>query len=408
MAMQAAIDHMNRWMRGRPDKSVLLFHHNDSDGLSAGAVLSRAFTRRGFSVKRGCLEKTYPAALAKIFLQKDQLIVLTDFAGRIAPVIAGLNQGNNLVLILDHHKASPVTDKRVYNLDTELFGLRGDRDITASVTAYLFACCMDPKNRDLASVAVIGAVGDGFFVDGCLAGPNREVARQARARGNLKIVQNPSGETYLLQTRRKPVPCEEIAADLDTLGAAGYYQGGPEMGIRVCLEGPSDASDRMLAHLRAIQKKIFNRETGRIAAGKIIRTPHIQWIHVQDRMAPMGVKMIGVFLAWLRDRITDHPELDPDRYLAGFQTVPNRIPGFGHVQIDQVKISMRVAPTLAHKIQAGAAPGMDTFLPAATEAVGGFSDACHSLAAATTVDIGREEDLVAEMEKILSNIALHP
>jgi single-stranded DNA-specific DHH superfamily exonuclease len=116
-AMKAAIAHMDRWMDRQPEKTVRLFHHNDSDGLSSGAILTRAFERRGVDVRRCCLEKTYPAVLKKIFEQKDQLIVFTDFAGRIAPLIAGLNRGNNLVLILDHHKASPVTDNRVYNLD---------------------------------------------------------------------------------------------------------------------------------------------------------------------------------------------------------------------------------------------------------------------------------------------------
>ena len=36
-----------------------------------------------------------------------------------------------------------------------------------------------------------------------------------------------------------------------------------------------------------------------------------------------------------------------------------------------------------------------------TNKLGGFSDACHSLTAATTVAIGKEEALIDEMEKIL-------
>ena len=42
---------------------------------------------------------------------------------------------------------------------------------------------------------------------------------------------------------------ESEYAYLDTLGAAGYYQSGPEMGIKVCLEGASAESDRMLDRL---------------------------------------------------------------------------------------------------------------------------------------------------------------
>ncbi|RTZ99735.1 MAG: hypothetical protein DSY89_07855, partial [Deltaproteobacteria bacterium] len=374
-AMKAAIAHMNRWVDHQPAKTVRLFHHNDSDGLSSGAILTRAFERRGLSVKRCCLEKTYPAVLKKIFEQTGQLIVFTDFAGRIAPWISDLNQGRNLVLILDHHKALPATDKRVYNLDPELFGLRGDRDITASVTCYLFTVAMDEKNRDLASIATIGAVGDGFFVDGQLAGPNREVALESQAQGNIEIKTDTTGEFYRLRTGRGWVPCKQIGVYLDTLGAAGYYRGGPEMGIRVCLEGVSDASDRMLAGLGTIQRTAFDREASRIAEDGMHGTPHIQWIHLGDRFAPMGVKMIGVFLSSIRKQVEGQSGLSPDKYLAGFQAVPDEVPGFGRVAIKQVKISMRVCASLADKIRAGDAPGMDTFLPEATRRVSGFSDA---------------------------------
>ena len=401
-AMKMAIAHMDRWMVGQPGKMVHLFHHNDSDGLSSGAILTRAFERRGFDVQRCCLEKTYPAVLKKIFEKTDQLIVFADFAGRIAPLISDLNQGRNLVLILDHHKASPAIDNRVYNLDPELFGLRGDRDITASVTCYLFARAMDDRNHDLATIATIGSVGDGFFKDGRLAGPNREVALESQARGDLEISAHAGGETYRLRTPRGWVPCEQIGTYLDTLGAAGYYQGGPEMGIRVCLKGVSEISNQMLAGLHAVQRCAFARESDRIRSDGMHLTEHIQWIHVQDRFVPMGVKMIGVFLSSIRKQVEQQPGLSPEKYLAGFQLVPNEVPGFGRIEINQVKISMRVCTSLADKIRAGAAPGMDTFLPEATFRVDGFSDACHSLAAATTVDAGQEEPLISEMEKILS------
>jgi hypothetical protein len=45
--------------------------------------------------------------------------------------------------------------------------------------------------------------------------------------------------------------------------------------------------------------------------------------------------------------------------------------------------------------------GLNILLPEATTRLGGFSDACHSLTAATTVAIGKEEKLIEEMEKII-------
>jgi len=112
----------------------------------------------------------------------------------------------------------------------------------------------------------------------------------------------------------------------------------------------------------------------------------------------MGVKMIGAFC----DEIKNREFIDPKRYIAGFQIIPDEIPGFGQIHMNDVKISMRVSPYMERAIRAGSAMGLNILLPEATRTLGGFSDACHSLTAATTVAIGREEALIEEMEKILS------
>jgi len=149
--------------------------------------------------------------------------------------------------------------------------------------------------------------------------------------------------------------------------------------------------------LKAIRTRIFNDEISRLRKGELKQTPHIQWFHVQKRLFPMGVKMIGA----LCDAIKETEVIDPLKYLAGFQIIPDEIPGFGAIAFNEVKISMRVSPYMEGEIRAGRAMGLNTFLPEATGRLGGFSDACHSLTAATTVAIGKEEKLIEEMEKIL-------
>jgi hypothetical protein len=153
----------------------------------------------------------------------------------------------------------------------------------------------------------------------------------------------------------------------------------------------------MVDELKTIRTRIFNEEIARLKAGALKKTPHIQWFHVEKRLYPMGVKMIGA----LCDAIKDTDLIDPLKYLAGFQVIPDEIPGFGTITFNEVKISMRVSPYMEGEIRAGRAMGLNTFLPEATSRLGGFSDACHSLTAATTVAIGKEEKLIDEMEKIL-------
>jgi len=392
-----AMENAIREVRQCPEKAVQIFHHNDSDGLSSGAILTRAFERQGFKVQRFCLEKPYPAVLKKVYEQDGKILIFADFAGRIAPMLSDLNKGRNLTLILDHHVAEASTDPRVHNLDPDLFGLKGDRDISGSTTCYLFARTLDSANIDLAHIAAIGAVGDGFFVDGRLVSQNREVALEAVKQGLFEIKKNGTGEQYLLNSAKGQIPVIEFGDYLDILGGVGYYQKGPDMGIQVCLEGVSPESDRMVEELKAIRTKIFNDEIARLQTGDLKQAPHIQWFHVGKRFFPMGVKMIGAFC----DAIRVTNLIDPLKYLAGFQIIPDEIPGFDALTFNEVKISMRVSPHLEDEIRAGRVMGLNILLPEATNRLGGFSDACHSLTAATTVAIGKEEKLIDEMEKIL-------
>jgi hypothetical protein len=305
--------------------------------------------------------------------------------------------GRNLTLILDHHVAEASTDPRVLNLDPDLFELKGDRDISASTTCYLFAMAMDSVNRDMADIAAVGAVGDGFFVDGRLVSENRDVAMEAVQQGLIEIRKYENGEQYLLTSSKGQILCTEQGDYLDILGGVGYYQKGPDMGIRVCLEGVSPESDKLVVELKTIRTRIFSEEIKRLQEGALKKAPHIQWFHVEKRFFPMGVKMIGAFC----DAIKDTNHIDPRKYLAGFQIIPDEIPGFDAIKFNEVKISMRVSPYMEGEIRAGRAMGLNILLPEATDRLGGFSDACHSLTAATTVAIGKEEKLIEEMEKII-------
>ncbi len=127
-------------------------------------------------------------------------------------------------------------------------------------------------------------------------------------------------------------------------------------------------------------------------------TGDIIWFDVKDRFAPMGVKMIGVFC----EEIVELDFIDQDKYLAGFQRIPDTVPGFGELEMGQTKVSMRTSASLSKRIMDKEIPGLNDFLPEATINLGGFADACHSIAAATTIDIGMEELLMKETQKTLN------
>lgn len=383
---------------GYPAEEITLFHHNDTDGLCSGALLSTVFSNSGYKVSRHALEKPYPQILDKVFTGSGQIVVFADFAGRIAPLISEKNEGRNLVLILDHHPAEDVEDPCVINIDAELFGLKGDRDISASAVCYLFAeVFMKGKGVDhLSHLGVLGAIGDGFMVDGALSGINREIFEFARERGLMRSERAGTRDRYFIRLGDKEYCADSVCEALDIAGGVGYYQNGPALGVTICLEGFSDDIWMEIKELRFKKDSIFSREMKNLETN-IRTTEHLQWFDVKDRFKPMGVKMIGVFC----NEIKDIEFLDQTKYLAGFQIVPNVVPGFGAVSFNSSKISMRVSTFLTERIRSGEYPGLNNFLPEATEKLGGFVDACHGLSAATTVKLGEEELLIGELEKEL-------
>ena len=121
------------------------------------------------------------------------------------------------------------------------------------------------------------------------------------------------------------------------------------MGGRVCLEGTSPESNRMLGELQTVKTRAFEAEIARLKGGALKKSLHIQWFHVRNRFSPKGVKMIGVFCHTMRNMDSIHPR----KYIAGFQILPNEIPGFAPFVCNEVKISMRVSAYLEREIREG-------------------------------------------------------
>ena len=258
---------------------------------------------------------------------------------------------------------------------------------------------MDPSNNRMAGIAAIGAVGDKLFVDGKLVSINRDTIIEGVNQGFLEIKEDTANERYILKSPKGDIRLDELGDYLDILGVAGYYTNGPALGVKVCLHGITPASDQMVNLLKESTKRAFGREFGRFKKEGFNISPHIQWFNLKNRFSNTGVKMVGL----LCEEIINAGLIDQKKYVAGFQIIPNKIPGMGFIEVNQTKISMRVANYMAVQIRAGNEMGLDVLLPEATIRLGGFTDACHSLTAATTVSIGYEERLIGEMERILSS-----
>jgi len=378
---------------------VALVHHNDADGLTSAAILETALARAGLSIHRICIERVHPPIVARIHEQFPVTIFYVDLGAQAAPVISDANRGRRTTLILDHHHPQKSTDPRVLNIATEFFGLSGDMDISASTAAYFFALELDKANRDLAHVAVLGAVGDELDREGSLVKENREALLDAVEQGQVRIDVNEQGkEIYSRTLFGDVVPMAPLAIALTTFGGVGYYADGPDLGVRVCLEGLFPEAKRRLDDLRQVQQTAYRETTARLMRDGFRETKHIQWFTVGNGFSPMGVKIIGEY-CW---DIRNESFLNPEKYIVGFQNMAPEVPGVGSFDWAQTKASMRLPTPLEHKVLIDRSmPGLSYLVPEAARRVGGSIDACHDYTAATIVDIGQEKALVMAMDELV-------
>lgn len=79
-----------------------------------------------------------------------------------------------------------------------------------------------------------------------------------------------------------------------------------------------------------------------------------------------------------------------------------QVPGLGTFDWSSYKVSMRVPSPLEKRIMIDKEmPGLAYLVPEAAKAVGGSIDACHAYAAATVIDIGKENALIEAMERLI-------
>jgi single-stranded-DNA-specific exonuclease len=137
---------------------IRLVTHNDADGLSSGAILTAVSVRKGARFKISSEKKIDDKLLARLKDERPDLIIFSDFGSGYLDIISeSLKQD---IIILDHHLPIEYQASNIVHINPILQGIDGAREIAASGVCYFFAKAIDPDNRDLACLGLVGALGD--------------------------------------------------------------------------------------------------------------------------------------------------------------------------------------------------------------------------------------------------------
>lgn len=365
-------------------EEVLLIHHDDADGLCSAAIIKKALERKGFSVKAICLEKAYPEVLADIHSKEGQAIFYADIGSSHADLISKINAGRNLTIILDHHDPKPSHDPEVFDLNLEKFGYKGETDFSGSTCCYLFALYMDENNSDLDYLALVGSY---ELPEGYLS-VNQLILEKALKSGRIRNV----GGNF--EVAKFNMSIEKLFSKLQIMGAVGYYDGGPDLGITVCLEGLTLHVEDKIKKWEDKRKQVNRKLLARLYHSGLNETYCIQWFDAGEMYAGMGTKVIGQFCSFLSYQKS---LVKPDKYIMGFVNVPPFIPKWGELRGRLVKASVRVPQQMRLLIDKGNLPGAFALIEAASEGFG-IADG-HQYAASVVMPADKKEDFLEKADE---------
>ncbi|MBC7130242.1 DHH family phosphoesterase [Candidatus Bathyarchaeota archaeon] len=366
------------------EKEVLLIHHDDADGLCSAAIIKKALERENFKVETLCLEKAYPQVLTEIHSKKGQIIFYADIGSSHADTISELNRGRNLTIILDHHDSKPARDPEVLDLNLEKFGYKGEMDFSGATCCYLFAESLNENNSDLDYLALVGS----YELPEGYKSINKLILEEAIKRGHLRR----KGNSF--EIVKFNLSISRLFSSLQILGAVGYYDGGPDLGITVCLEGLTLEAEDKIKTWEEKRKQVNRKLLGRLYHEHLKETSYIQWFDAGDMYKGMGTKVIGQFCSFLSYQ---KHLVKPNKYIVGFVNVPSFIPKWGELKGRFVKASVRVPQQMRPLIDQGLLPGAVNLIETASEGFG-IADG-HQYAASVVLPADRKEEFIENADK---------
>jgi single-stranded-DNA-specific exonuclease len=176
-ALQEAKDYFCKSLN-RSNLLVQIYTHLDADGLSSGAIIGKALYREKIPFQIRILKQLEKEEISKIREKLDaeeNFVILTDFGS--GQYLEFKNQKEitekmHNLLIIDHHLPQNVDNKddppilevkkdsKSWHVNPYFYGINGSNEVSAAGLVYLFSKTLNQNNIDLASIALVGAMGD--------------------------------------------------------------------------------------------------------------------------------------------------------------------------------------------------------------------------------------------------------
>lgn len=134
-------------------KPIKVISHYDTDGITSAAIFTQALKRWNKKFSLQIIKSLEPEFISS--LPENQIIIFLDLASNSLSHISKINSD---FFIFDHHEIIQEIPKKVTMVNPTLQS--PPSSICSAAICYLFAKTLSPQNTDLATLSVIGMVGD--------------------------------------------------------------------------------------------------------------------------------------------------------------------------------------------------------------------------------------------------------
>ena len=166
------------------DGYVHVICHDDADGITSGAILTKALLRAGLYFRTTVVPRLDEEIIADLAKDGMDFLLMADIGSGYSDLVERLAvETGARIVVLDHHKVVARSEKFT-GINCNDHGMNGSFEASGSVMAFLFACALDFDNIALIDLALAGAAGDKQKIAG-FKGFNLELARIGERTGLL-------------------------------------------------------------------------------------------------------------------------------------------------------------------------------------------------------------------------------
>jgi len=167
------------------DKPIKIISHIDADGITAAAILIKTLKNLNLKFSLSIIRNLTDDFLQQLKKENYSNYIFLDLGSGNLQQINNILKNKN-IFIFDHH----IPQEGNFNLthvNPHLFGFDGSKELSGAGITYLLSKTIDEKNKSLAYLAIIGAIGDMQEKQGFL-GLNKIILQDALDSNKIEII----------------------------------------------------------------------------------------------------------------------------------------------------------------------------------------------------------------------------